>query len=709
MAALESLTGSGLASASYAVLASAGGGLGIFRDLVIVMAACLGAVMALRSAKVPTLVAFLAAGIVIGPGGLKLVTSEANIAQLGEIGVVFLLFTIGLQFSIRDLLQMKRLALLGGGLQVGLTMLATTIVGVACGMDVAHASFLGALLAMSSTAILLRLLEESGETASPHGRFMLAVLIFQDLAVVPIMLFLPLWGGGGGQDASQAWILLGKTLGLLAALFLTARFVFPWLLERVVGMRSREAFTLATLLGAMGTAWLCGEVGVSLALGAFLAGIVLAESPYAHQVMSEITPLRDALGCLFFASVGMLVEPKAWLEAPLLTLGLLGAVLLLKIVPAFATARFLGLSTRSALPGAFGLAQVGEFSLVLAGLGAAAGVFDTRHQPAFLSVAVLSMALTPLLLRLAPRLAAALHGRRAAASASHAGAPDDAHGSHGGQGGGHGGGHGGGLALEDHVIVVGYGVTGRNVTRFLQRHGVHHVVLELNPATVKRIRGEVEHVMYGDATQEGALVYAGVRGARVLVVAVPDPAGARQIVAVARKLRPDLVILARTRLVAEVDALRRLGAQDVVPEEFETSLELAGRVLAAYGVSDRIVAREKGEVRRERYALLLEGAPPPPPAEDLDTLLAEVDVATFAALASSPVVGRSLRDLDLRRRLGVTVLAVTRGGASTPNPDPSLAIAAGDLLAVMGRPEQLRDLRLLLEGEGPLPAAGSGG
>lgn len=704
MAALDSLTGPGSLGGMLSLLASAEGGHDIFRDLVIVMAACLGAVMALRRAKVPTLVSFLVAGILIGPGGFKLVTSEANIAQLGEIGVVFLLFTIGLQFSIRELLQMKRLALLGGGLQVVLTMVATTAAGMAVGMDMAHASFLGALLAMSSTAILLRLLEESGETASPHGRFMLAVLILQDLAVVPIMLFLPLWGGGGGQEASQAWILLAKTLGLLAALFLTARFVFPWLLERVVRMRSREAFTLATLLGAMGTAWLCGEVGVSLALGAFLAGIVLAESPYAHQVMSEITPLRDALGCLFFASVGMLVEPKAWVEAPLLTLGLLAAVLVLKIVPAFVTARFLGLSTRSALPGAFGLAQVGEFSLVLAGLGTKAGVFDAANQPAFLSVAVLSMAITPLLLRVAPRLAEALRIGKAKGGERHADAPADAHGGAGGHGG-----HGGGLALEDHVIVVGYGVTGRNVTRFLQRHGVHHVVLELNPATVKRIRTEVEHVMYGDATQEGALVYAGVRGARVLVVAVPDPAGSRQIVAVARKLRPDLVILARTRLVAEVEALRRLGAQDVVPEEFETSLELAGRVLASYGVSDRVVAREKAEIRRERYAILLEGAPPPPPAEDLDALLAEVDVATLAVLPASPAVGRSLRELDLRRRVGVTVLAVTRGGTSSPNPDPSLAIAAGDLLAVMGGPEQLRALRAFLEGEQPLPGQGPGG
>ena len=270
-------------------------------------------------------------------------------------------------------------------------------------------------------------------------------------------------------------------------------------------------------------------------------------------------------------------------------------------------------------------------------------------------------------------------------------------------------GHGGGLGIEDHVIVVGYGVTGRNVTRFLQRHHVHHVVLEMNPATVKRIRGEVEHVMYGDATQEGALTYAGIRDARVLVIAIPDPAGARQIVSVARKLRPDLVILARTRLVAEVEALRRLGAQDVVPEEFETSLELAGRVLAAYGVADRVVAREKTEVRRERYALMLEGGAPPPPAEDLDTLLAEADISTLAVGSRSVAVGKSLRDLDMRRRLGVTVLALTRAGMTMPNPDPGQAIELGDLLSVLGATDDLRRARAVLEGEEPLPGAAPDG
>lgn len=668
----------------------------LLRDLVLVMGTSLISVILLGRLKVPTLVGFLAAGIVIGPGGFGLVKEMHSVEQLAEIGVVFLLFTIGLQFSVSDLLNLKRYVLLGGSLQMGATIAVVTVAGLAFAMSAREATYLGAMVAMSSTAILLRLLTERGEVGAPHGRFDLGVAIFQDLAVIPLILFLPLWAGTGA-DTGSALVTLGRTAGLLLALFIAARFLFPWFLERIVRTKSREAFTLATLLGALGTAWLCSQMGVSLSLGAFLAGIVLADSAYAHQVLSEVTPLKDALSSLFFASVGMFVDPMLWVREPALSLGLVAATIVIKVLVAAGAARLLGLSRRAALLGGVGLAQIGEFSFVMAILGGAkeVGLFPDAYRPQFFSVAVLSMAATPFLLRLASawcdrRGMKLVEAVRPAAGGGAAAAGHD--------GDGHaGGGHGAGLGVEDHVIVVGYGVSGRNVTRVLQRHHVHHVVLEMNPATVRRLKGEVEHIQYGDATQEETLRHAGVSDARVLVVAIPDPAAARQIVAVSRKLRPDLVILVRTRLVAEVEPLRRLGAQDVVAEEFETSLELAGRVLSAYGVSDRVVAREKGSIRRERYGMLLDGAPLPPPGDDLDALLGELDVATLVVGAGSKAAGRSLREIDLRRETGVTVLVMSREGRTTANPDPDAGLAAGDLLTVLGTQEQLGAARGLLE------------
>lgn len=647
----------------------------LLRDLVLVMGTCLVSLIALRPLRVPPLVGFLAAGILIGPGGLGLVHDRASIDNLANVGIVFLLFTIGLQFSVRDLLAMSRYVFGGGALQVALTVLLVGGALHVAGIPVRQASYLGVMVAMSSTAILLRALDERGELGAAHGRFMLSVSLFQDVLVVPLILFLPLWAGGPGVDMEEAWLALARTLGLLIALFLTARFLLPLLLNCVVTLRSREAFTLATLVGALGTAWVCGEFGVSLALGAFLAGIVLADSEYAHQVLSEVTPLRDGLASLFFASVGMLVQPRLWLEQPLLSLGLVVGAIALKAVAATVAGRAVGLSTRAATLGALGLSQVGEFSFVLALMGGQAGLFQQVHEPAFLSVAVLSMAVVPLVLRAAPRLASGLSrpGR------VEGGTEEDV-----------------AEAPADHVVVVGYGVSGRNVTRVLKRHAVRHVVLEMNPGTVRRIRGEVDRVLYGDATQEEVLRRAGILDARVLLVAIPDPAASRQIVAVAKKLRPDLFVVVRTRLVAEVQALRELGATSVVPEELETSLELASRVLAAFGVPERVLGREKAAIRREGYGVLLQQGLGMGGAPDLDDLLSELDMTYVALPTGSPVLGRSLKELDLRRATGATVVAIQRQGRSLANPGPDTRLEAGDVVAAVGDRQQVLALRQAL-------------
>jgi len=645
----------------------------LLRDIVIVMAASLVAVGLLGRLRVPSVVCFLLAGLLVGPHGTALIASQDASRQLGEIGVVFLLFTVGLQFSVGDLLRLRSYVLLGGGLQVLLTVALVAVPARAMGLTLGQATFLGYMVAQTSTTVLLRVLTDRGEVGAPHGRFGLGVSIAQDLSVVPAILFLPLWAGTASETGA-AWGALALTALQLAGLALAARYLVPWFLERVVRTRSREAFTLATLVGALGTAWLCGLVAGSAPLGAFLAGIVLAGSPYAHQALSEITPLKDALGSLFFASVGMMVDPAAWAQSPLLSLGLVVGAVALKLFTGALPALALRLGPRGMVLGSAGVAQVGEFSFVLAAAGAQHGLFPEVLQAQFVSVAVLSMALSPGLVRALSALADRRGLRAPSAGPAGTALPP----------------------LDDHVVLVGYGVTGRNVGRVLLRHRVPHAVIDLNPATVREVKGLVPHAAYGDATQEGMLRHMAIEHARALVIAIPDPAAARQIVAVARKLRPDLYIAVRTRLLAEVDALRALGAQDVVSEEFETSLELAGRALAAYGISDRLVAREKARIRRERYAALLDGALPPAPAEDLDTLLAEADVSTLVVAPGSAVVGRSLRALDVRQRTGAMVIAHTRDGSTRASPDPEVPLAVGDRLAVMGTPEAILAVRAMV-------------
>lgn len=655
----------------------------VLRDLVLLLAVSLAVVFALRRAGVPTIAALLVSGVVLGPGGLGLVRERHSIEVIAEIGVAMLLFGIGLKLSLRELARMRGLLLGAGGLQVGLTAAGGAVVAAATGHPTGQSIFFGCLLALSSTAIVLKLLEKRGETDAPHGRFSLGVLVFQDLAVVPMALLLPVLGGAEGVSWGRAGLALLKSLAMVAVIVACARVLFPRLLEQVVRARSRELFVLATLLTVLGTAWLGSLAGVSLALGAFLAGIVVADSDYAQQVLAEIVPLRDAFGSLFFVSVGMLLDPALWLREPLGTLGLGAAVVAGKAVVVAAVALAFGFGPRAAVLAGLALAQIGEFSFILAGAGAAHGLIGGETMQRFLAVSVLTMVVTPFVTVLSPRLARQT-GRigwlqRQVGAAAAGPAPDL---------------HPPGVSLADHVIVVGYGLNGRNVTRVLRRRGIAAVVLELNPLSVRAAREQGETALYGDAASADVLAHAGLARARVLVVAIADPSAARQIVAVARAANPRLTIVVRTRYVSEVGALHRLGADEVVPEEFETSLELAGAAIAAFGVPARVVERERAAIRRERYELLAGEGRPAREAAPLDRLLAAADLDEVAV--GSAAAGLTLRALDLRGRAGASVVAVARGGELVGNPGPDFALGEGDVVWLWGQPEQLDVARGLL-------------
>lgn len=566
----------------------------ILRDLVLILAVSAGSAYLMRRIHVPAITGFLLAGMLVGRGGLDLVPHRESIEALAETGVILLLFSVGLKISIRELNQL-RAQVFGGGLpQVVLTLGATAFAMRALGSDWTSALVWGALVALSSTALVLTLLEERGELDTAHGRWMLGVLIFQDLAVVPILIGLPLMAGT--TDASPWTVLLsvGKALAILVGVVVAGHFVFPRLTEQVVRVRSREVFTLTALLVVFGTAWLVSLFGLSMALGAFLAGMVLSESEYAQQILSEISALRVALNSLFFVSIGMLVEPSLWWIEPTETLALFVLVVAVKgaILALLARRAFSGGRT-SALAAA-GLAHMGEFSFVVAGAAMGLGLIVESELNRFLAIAVPSMLLAPGALALAsrvrarPEIVADRDAGERDAGIPPAGAEAEAAGG----------------APGDRVVIVGYGLNGRNVARVLRLLEVPYAILELNALTVRRLREEGEPVFYGDATSEGVLRRAGVDRARALILAVSDPAGSRQMVALARKMNPGLRIIVRTRYVLEIEALRGLGADVVVPEEFETSLELAAQALATFGAPAQLIQREKALMRREQYGYL---------------------------------------------------------------------------------------------------------
>ena len=667
-------------------------GIPILGELLIVLTVSLVVVYMFQLVRLPTIVGFLLSGLLVGPEALGLVSDRQAIETLAEIGVALLLFTVGLEFSLRDLLRMRLLVFGGGAGQLSLTIGAGALVCGLFGYAVGPAVFMGALIALSSTAIVLRLLGERAESSAMHGRAMLGILIFQDLAVVPLILLVPLLSG-----KMNSWLDVAKPLGLAAlvvvGMLLVATWAVPAVLRRIVRVRSRELFTLSTLAIALGAAYLTYQAGLSLALGAFMAGMVVSESEYAHQMLSEIAPMRDAFNSMFFVSIGMLMSPGVVVQEPLLVLALVLGTLLLKASLAGAVAIACGLGLRVSLLVGLGLAQVGEFSFVLAHQGQE--LLGEREEKLFLAVSVTTMILTPALLPLGHWLAGILV-RRAILS----GVPQPS------ETGEVVGGHGPHLPTRDHVIVIGYGVNGRSVVRVLGDLSVPFSVGELNLNTVEHERAKGVPIAYGDATRRQVLEHMHVGRARAVVVSAGDAAACRQVVSVTRAAAPQAAILARAHLLAEVEPLYALGATEVVAEEEVTAVELAGLVMATYGVTSHAIERTKALLREEQHQVAQERRPVRrvtqrfqrlPRPRPLAQLLAAVDVEEVAIAAGTWGVGKTLTDLRLRAETGVSILVVLRELETIPNPPPDLLVRAGDELVLCGSPEQIEAARRYLE------------
>jgi len=674
----------------------------ILRDILLILAVAIVTVYLLRKLRIPVIAGFIIAGVLIGPGGFGLVDERGDIEVIAEIGVALLLFTIGLRFSFRELAQMKWLALGAGGAQMLVTIAVTTLaLNRFFAMAPRNALMIGFLVAVSSTAIVLRLLEESGETYTVQGRLMVGILIFQDLAVIPLILLTIFLGGGDSGSWFEGILTLVQAVGLLAALLVASHFLFPWIMERVVHTRSSEVFTLSVILIALGTAYLGSRMGFSLAMGAFLAGVVMSESDYSHQVLADITPFRDVFNSLFFVSIGMLVDPGLWFSDPVSTLGAGAGVLALKSLVVAAIALALGFGAWVAVIAGMGLAQVGEFSFVLASAGLTHGLLADDTYAIFISISVLTMAITPLIARLAPVIAARLpreerlarviggYGSRARARFGRMVGLEAVEAGEGG--------------IEDHVIIVGYGVNGRNVARMLRHIDVKYIVLELNPHTVMKMRQQGENIYFGDAVRRDVLRHAGVERARSLVIAVADPAQSRQMVATARALSPGLNIIVRTRFLSEMDDLYKLGADQVVPEEFETSLELAGKVMSVYGAPSRVVSAEKDSIRNEHYSFLSRDDHRHERRRSLDALISAEDLREVVVEPGMAADGKSIMELAIRKKTGATVVAVERGAGRESNPAPDFTFAAGDSVFLMGTLDELNAAESLLAGP-PGPA-----
>lgn len=648
----------------------------ILRELIIILAVSLPITYVFHRAKLPALVGFLITGVLIGPYGAAIITETRVVERLADIGVVLLLFTVGLEFSITDIMRSGRQLLIGGGTQVLLTIAAVTAAALLFHYPLPQAVFFGFLASLSSTAIVLKMYSDRSELDTAHGRLATGILLFQDIAVVPMMLMLPVLGkasAAGDVTLLSVFISLGKAILGLIGVYVAARRVVPFLLHQVIRLKNREMFFLLIVLLCLGAAWATFSLGLSLALGAFLAGLIISESEYSHHIVSEIMPFRDYFASIFFISIGMLLH-TSYFAAHWAVLILITTVLtLLKTGLVVVTAKILRYPIRSALLAGLGLAQIGEFSFLLAQQGAFRGLMGQESFQMFINASILSMLATPFMIQAGPWITAQFPEL-----VSESGEKENV------------------CSLKGHTIIAGYGLNGKNLARTLKATHIPYTVLEVNVDTIRKARAEGEPIIYGDITRQDVLLRAGVDCARVIVFAISDNAATQMAVRMARELNPSLFILIRTRYAADVDELYKLGADQVIPEEFETSVEIFSRVLHEYHIPSNIIANQIQLVRFEGYKMLRGLSLDQENIGRIASLFAGATVDNIQLDHGAPAIGRTLRELDIRKNTGASVIAVARDGEANTNPGPDFTMQPDDIVVLIGAHRNLDEAINLL-------------
>jgi CPA2 family monovalent cation:H+ antiporter-2 len=645
--------------------------MGIAADLSLVVIAGLAGALVAHRLRQPLILGYLVAGILLGPRFANLITDRANLELLAEIGVTLLLFGLGLELSIKEMQPVRRVALAGTAIQ----MLLCTAMGAAfaqwLGFSWAASLWFGALLSVSSTIVVIKTLQAQGRLGTLSSRVMLGMLVAQDLAVIPLMIVLPRLAGPD-IDLTAVALSIGKAALLLAAIATIGARVFPWIIERVARQGSRELFLLVVTGLALGVGYLTHFFGLSAALGAFVAGLVLSESDYSHQALADIVPLRDVFSLLFFASVGSLLDPArlaAQLPIVLLTIGVVCAgkgLVFAGVVRAF------GYRNVVPLASALLLFQVGEFSFVLARVGLATGAISVDVYSLVLNTALVSMALTPLVAGLTTPLYGWISRRRSAEPIQTMNMPDS--------------------GLADHVIVVGAGRVGSSIATVLQHLQLPFVLVEVEPRRFEHAKHQGSPIVYGDASQPVVLEAAHIGAARLVLVTTPSFISARTVVEHARRLNPNAVVVARAEDFEALRALHALDVQEVVQPEFEASLEMTRQALLHLDVPTPEILKLTDQLRADQYApTYVRHAERYGELARLGAASRLLDFQWVRVASHGALTGRTIGNLQVRSRLGVSIVGIVRNGQLISSPGPDEALQEGDLVAVVGSRQRLSE------------------
>jgi len=656
----------------------------LIKDLTLLLVVSLPINILFHKIRLPSLMGFLIAGIIIGPHGLGWIGDPESVRRLAEIGVILLLFVVGLEFSLGRMLKSLAMVVGVGSLQVGVSILVGFLILIAAGVAKNQSLLIGLLVALSSTTIVLKMITDRAEIDTAHGKVCIGALLFQDLCVVPMMLIVPLLADTAGLGPIDFVIALAKSLAAVALIFSASRLVVPRTLRLIAKNGSKEHMTLFVILIILGTGWVSEAAGLSLAMGAFIAGLIISESEFNHQIILDILPLKDYFGSVFFISVGMLLQMEVFLASAPLFLAWTAALIVLKALVAFLASRVMGNPPRISFIVGLRLAQVGEFSLLLASLALEQNLLSIGDYQSFLIVAILSMLAAPLFIQVSSGLSLRLHalfGKTSAWEEQREAAAERKPG------------------LSDHVIIAGYGLVGRNLSRVLLETGTPFVVVDLDGERIKQAIAKKMEALYGDSTHRDTLFGAGVKRARMIVFSISDFFAMVQGVRLARKLNPEIYILVRTRLASQVDELRAAGANQVIPEEFETSVEIFSRVLREFRIPNNVIEQQVELIRLEGYSMFRGLSLNVESLQKFSTYLTASLTESFVVLEDSWVADKTLSEVKLSEVTGAKLIAVMRGKEMHTHPAGDFRFKVGDLIILFGAHASLPpSLRLLQTG-----------
>lgn len=646
----------------------------LLKDMLILLGFSAIIVFVLQKFKLPSIIGFLLTGIVIGPYGLSLINAVEQVEVLSEIGVILLLFVIGMELSIKQLASIKKTVFVGGMLQVVLTVIVTGLVYYFLGFSWNESVFVGFLFSLSSTAIVLKTLQDRKEISAPHGRNALAILIFQDIIVVPMMLITPIIAGVSTNIGMSILSLVMKSAVVIVITIISARYIVPKLMHAVAKTNSKELFLLVTFTICFAVAFMTSEVGLSLALGAFIAGLIISESEYSYQATSIILPFRELFTSFFFVSIGMLLDLNFFFSNIPTIMFFVLLVFIIKSAIAGLAVAILKYPMRTVLLTGLSLFQVGEFAFILSKVGIEYNLLTPQTNQYFLSISIVSMILTPFIIIFSERIADRFIGvtKKIGLDPSLLSDKNIADVKDSG--------------MENHLVIIGYGVNGSNLAKAATASDIPYVVIEMNAETVRHKKAKGVPIIFGDATQDHMLEAVHIADARAAVIAVSDSNASKAIIKNIRSHSESIYLVVRTRYVKDTSELLALGADDVIPEEFETSVQIFTHVLQNFLIPEDDIDQLVDNVRADNYRLFKGELKRPKTYRPKNMNIADFNITCLKINAdSSEFLGKPMVDLKLRTNYGINILGIKRKGAVLDSIEPEEVLKQGDIVYVQGK------------------------